>query len=267
MLSNIYKAAGLDYSRFKNKKLVSFDSDGTIQLTKSKIDPEMTRLLDELAKHYKVNVISGTGIDYLKPNVLDLLEPNENVTVSPTCGTRFVVLKNGEYQELYKEALSDDEIKAIMDAFDYAMEKANHHPTQTWGVIVENRETQVTFSALGQQAPSEAKLAYDPDLSKRKQLANFLREKISDDVYDIKIAGTTSIDVTRKGINKAYGVKKLAEYYGFSLDDIVFVGDRLDEIGNDYPVAEIGVDSIWVENHEETKQVIAELVKIKTDQL
>lgn len=262
MLQNIYKVEGLDYSKFNNKKLVSFDSDGTIQLTKSKIDPEMVRLLNGLAQKFKVNVISGTGIDYLKPNVLDMLEPNENISVSPTCGTRFVVLKDGEYTELYKELLSADEIAAILDAFEYAIAKANHNPEQTWGELVENRETQVTFSALGQNAPSDAKLAFDPDLSKRKQIAAYLREKISDDVYDIKIAGTTSVDITRKGINKAYGIRKLAEYYNISLDEIVFVGDRLDEIGNDYPVAEIGVDSIWVKDHEETKIVIENLIAV-----
>lgn len=264
MLQNIYKLDGLDYSRFKNKKLVSFDSDGTIQLTKSKIDEEMTALLNALAKHYKVNVISGTGIDYLKPNVLDMLTPNENVTVSPTCGTRFVVLKDGEYTELYKEALSEAEVKQIVDGFEYAMDKAGHHPEHVWGVIVENRETQITFSALGQQAPSDAKIAFDPDLSKRKLIAQYLREKISDEDYDIKIAGTTSVDITRKGINKAYGIRKLAEYYNITLDDILFIGDRLDEVGNDYPVAEIGVDSIWVEDQAETKIAIAELVKIQS---
>lgn len=263
MLSNIYKPHNLDYHQFKNKRLVSFDSDGTIQLTKSKIDHEMADLLNNLAQLYKVNVISGTGIDYLKPNVLDQLQPNENVTVSPTCGTRFVILQDGEYKELYKEALTSGEAKNIMEAFDYAMVKANHHPSQVWGEIVENRETQVTFSAHGQKAPSDVKLAYDPDLSKRKKITEYLKEKISEDQYDIKIAGTTSIDVTRKGINKAYGVRKLAEYYHMTLEDIVFVGDRLDEVGNDYPVAEIGVDAIWVKDQHEAKAVILELINIK----
>ena len=262
MLKNIYLANNLDYQRFNNKKLITFDSDGTIQLTKSKIDSEMIGLLDALAMKFKVNVISGTGIDYLKPNVLDLLKPNENITVSPTCGTRFVVLKDGQYVELYKESLSESEIKTIMEAFAYAIDKAKHNPSQIWGELVENRETQVTFSALGQKAPSEAKLAFDPDLTKRKLIASYLREKISDDHFDIKIAGTTSVDITRKGINKAYGVRKLAEYYKITLDEILFVGDRLDEIGNDYPVAEIGVDSIWVKDYKETKEVISQLLKL-----
>lgn len=263
MLPNIFRLKNVDYSKFKNKKLISFDSDGTIQLTKSKIDSEIAHLLNQLALHYKVNIISGTGIDYLKPNVLDMLEPNENVSVSPTCGTRFVVMKNGKYTELYKETLSEAEVKTIIDAFDYAMKKAGHNPSQTWGEIVENRETQITFSALGQRAPSEAKIAFDSDMKKRGQIAEYLKEKISDQVYDIKIAGTTSVDVTRKGINKGYGIRKLTEYYHIGLEDVLFIGDRLDEVGNDYPVAEIGVDSIWVENIQETKKIIGLLVKLK----
>jgi HAD superfamily hydrolase (TIGR01484 family) len=263
MLPNIFKLEKIVYSKFKNKKLISFDSDGTIQLTKSKIDSEMAHLLNQLALHYKVNIISGTGIDYLKPNVLDMLEPNENVSVSPTCGTRFVVMRDGKYTELYRETLSETEIKKIMDAFDYAMKKAGHNPSQTWGEIVENRETQITFSALGQKAPSDAKLAFDPDMNKRRKIASYLKEKISDNVYDIKIAGTTSVDVTRKGINKGYGIRKLTEYYHIGLGDVLFIGDRLDEVGNDYPVAEIGVDCLWVANVQETKTAIDHLVKIQ----
>ncbi|MFO0704150.1 MAG: HAD-IIB family hydrolase [Patescibacteria group bacterium] len=243
---------------------MSFDSDGTIQLTKSKIDPEMTHLLNELAKRYLVNVISGTTLEYLQPNVLDQMEPNPNVSVSPTCGTRFVALKDGKYELIYEELLTDDQIKRITAAFEYAMEKAGHRPEKVWGEIIENRGTQVSFSAYGQKAPAEVKLPYDPDLSKRKVIAGYLKEKISEKEFEIKIAGGSTIDVTRVGIHKGYGMRKLCEYYNITLDDIVFVGDRLDEIGNDYPVAEEGVDSIWVKDHEETKKVIAELVKIKS---
>ncbi|MEI6327161.1 MAG: HAD-IIB family hydrolase [Candidatus Roizmanbacteria bacterium] len=260
MLGHIYRHDHFDPKLFVNKKLISFDSDGTIQLTKSKIDTEMARLLNQLAKKYKVNIISGTNMDYLKPNVIDQLEKNENITLSPTCGTRLVALKNGEYRLLYEELLKPEEIQNIISAFSYALEKAGHHPPQVWGEMIEDRGSQVTFSALGQRAPTDAKIAYDPDLKKRMKIAAFLREKISDADYDIKIAGGTSVDVTRKGINKGYGMKKLAEYYSYSLNDILFIGDRLDEIGNDYPAAEAGVDCIWVDGQEDTKKVLRHIL-------
>lgn len=261
MLPNIYRHDSFDPKKFVSKKIISFDSDGTLQLTKSKIDSDMAQLLDRLAQKYKVNVISGTGVEYLQPNVVDQLKPNENITLSPTCGTRFVVLKNGKYTELYKETLSPKEIADTLAAFEYAIEKGNHHPTEVWGEIVENRQTQITFSALGQKAPAPAKLAYDPDLTKRKLLVSYLKEKISDNDFDIKIAGGTSIDVTRKGISKGYGIKKLAEYYGEPLSSVLFIGDRLDEVGNDYPVAEIGVDCIWVDTPEDNKRVLHALLE------
>jgi HAD superfamily hydrolase (TIGR01484 family) len=263
MLSNIYRHNTFDPRVFVSKEIISFDSDGTLQLTKSKIDSEMAEILDELALHYKINVISGTGMEYLKPNVLDLLKPNPNITLSPTCGTRFVAYVDGEYKELYREELSASEIEEIMAAFEYAIEKAQHRPSQVWGEIVENRGTQVTFSALGQKAPADAKLAYDPDLRKRKEIVEYLTEKISPDRFDIKIAGGTSIDVTRKGISKGYGMHKLAQYYHVTLRDILFIGDRLDEIGNDYPVAEAGVDCIWVEGIDDTKKVLRRLLEAK----
>lgn len=264
MLGHIYRHDHFDPKLFVNKKLISFDSDGTIQLTKSKIDSEMAQLLNQLAKKYKVNVISGTGMDYLMPNVIDQLEKNENITLSPTCGTRLVALKNGEYTLLYEELLTDGEIKDILAAFEYALDKAGHHPEQVWGEMVENRGSQVTFSALGQRAPTDAKLAYDPNLKKRTQISTYLKEKISDKLFDVKIAGGTSVDVTRKGINKGYGMHKLAEYYSYSLDDILFIGDRLDELGNDYPAAEAGVDCIWVDGHEDTKKVLRQILAVNT---
>ena len=64
--------------------------------------------------------------------------------------------------------------------------------------------------------------------------------------------GSTSIDVTRKGIDKAYGVGKLLEKLGCGIDNLLFIGDRLDEAGNDYPVYEMGVASVPVHGWPDT---------------
>jgi hypothetical protein len=72
----------------------------------------------------------------------------------------------------------------------------------------------------------------------------------------VRIGGTTSIDVTPRGVNKAYGIRKLEEYLKVSQDRIVFVGDALYQGGNDYPAKATGVDCIQVKGPEETKQLI-----------
>ena len=65
--------------------------------------------------------------------------------------------------------------------------------------------------------------------------------------FEVKAAGTTSIDVTQQGMDKAYGMKKLIEQLGIAKEDILFIGDRLFEGGNDYPVKLMGINTVAVE--------------------
>ena len=70
------------------------------------------------------------------------------------------------------------------------------------------------------------------------------------------MSGSTSIDVTRPGIDKAYGVKKLHETLDIAIADMIFVGDALFPGGNDYPAKQAGAESIRVRDPHETKRVI-----------
>ena len=74
------------------------------------------------------------------------------------------------------------------------------------------------------------------------------------------MGGTTSIDVTRLGIDKAYGIRKLRDVLGISIEEMLFIGDALFVGGNDYPAVEAGVASIQVRDPDETKRVIEALV-------
>jgi phosphomannomutase len=74
--------------------------------------------------------------------------------------------------------------------------------------------------------------------------------------YSIQLGGSTSIDVTRPGVDKGYGVKKLHETLGVAIRDMIFVGDALFPGGNDYPAKQAGVVSIEVRDPHETKRVI-----------
>ena len=78
--------------------------------------------------------------------------------------------------------------------------------------------------------------------------------------FSIQLGGTTSIDVTRPGIDKAYGIRKLHEILGIAIDDMIFVGDALFPGGNDYPAKQAGVVSIEVRDPHETKRVIEAMI-------
>ena len=120
--------------------------------------------------------------------------------------------------------------------------------------MIEDRDSQITFSALGQKAPLEEKKKWDPDFKKREKIKEILKPLIP--AFSIQLGGSTSIDVTRPGIDKAYGVKKLQEILGIAIQDMIFVGDAIFPGGNDYPAKQAGVVSIEVRDPHETKRVI-----------
>ncbi|HTV93063.1 MAG TPA: HAD-IIB family hydrolase, partial [Verrucomicrobiae bacterium] len=145
-------------------------------------------------------------------------------------------------------------------ALEAAVAQTGFQPAQTWGERIEDRGTQVTYSALGQQAPLEAKEAWDPDFAKRKAIAAILAGTLPN--FSVRLGGTTSIDVTRLGIDKAYGIHKLRDVLHIPLDRMLYVGDAIFPGGNDYAALQAGVDTVAVRDPEDTKRVIETIIAL-----
>jgi len=126
------------------------------------------------------------------------------------------------------------------------------------GEVIEDRGSQITFSALGQQAPLSEKEKLDPDFTKRKKIKALLDTFIP--TFSVRLGGATSIDVTKPGIYKAYGIGKLRDTLGIAIQEMIFIGDALFPGGNDYPAEEAGVVSIRVKNPTESKRVIETII-------
>ena len=238
------------------KQLVVFDLDGTLALSKSPLDDEMARLLKRLLGIVRVAIISGGDFPQFQKQVIDRLPAGSDfakLSILPTSGTKFFIY-DGAWRKLYAEDLSPQERAKIERELDAAVAKAGVQPKETWGERIEDRGTQITYSALGQQAPLEAKSAWDPDFSKRKQVQAILEKTLPE--FSVRLGGTTSIDVTRPGIDKGYGIRKLRETLHIEIPDMMFVGDAIFPGGNDYAACEGGVDCIRVRDAEETKRVV-----------
>jgi len=141
-----------------------------------------------------------------------------------------------------------------MESLDKAERESGYHSKKVWGKVIEDRGSQVTFSALGQQAPLAEKEGWDADFSKRKKITAILENLIPE--FSIRMGGATSIDVTKPGIDKAYGIGKLRDTLHLSLKEMVYIGDALFPGGNDYPAKQAGVVSISVKGPDDTNQVI-----------
>lgn len=238
------------------KKLVIFDLDGTLAESKAAIDAEMAQLLDRLLGLVKVAVISGGDWQQFEKQVLAHLGQDErlmNLSILPTCGTRFYRYAN-RWELLYAEDFTAAERAKILDALRQTMGRVGDKPHRLWGEAIEDRGSQITFSALGQLAPLEEKKKWDPDLAKRKQMAAALETLIPE--FSIHLGGATSIDITHHGIDKGYGVRKLRDVLRIEIHEMIFIGDALFPGGNDRPAREAGALSIQVNGPHETKRVI-----------
>jgi phosphomannomutase len=246
------------------KSLIAFDLDGTLAKSKSAIDDEMATLLKGLLQVEKVAIISGGDFPQFKTQVIDRLPSGSDLkklSILPTSGTKFFTYDGSQWNKLYSDDLSDAEKHTIESALEAAVAQTGFQPAQTWGERIEDRGTQVTYSALGQQAPLEAKAAWDPDFSKRKAIAAILAHTLSN--FSVRLGGTTSIDVTRPGIDKAYGMHKLRDVLHIPLDQMLYIGDAIFPGGNDYAVFQAGVDTVAVRDPEDSKRVIQTIIALE----
>jgi HAD superfamily hydrolase (TIGR01484 family) len=239
------------------KRLAAFDLDGTLALSKQPLDDEMAELLARLLDVAMVAIISGGDWPQFEKQVVSRMPAGarlDNFIIQPTTGTKMYRHADGAWTRIYADLFTGDESARIREALTKAVEQAGYANEKIWGEQIEDRGSQITFSALGQAAPLEAKDIWDPDHAKRKILQASLLKMLPG--FAINIGGSTSIDITREGIDKAYGLKRLSEQTGVKLDEMLFLGDAIFPGGNDYPAKQLGLDTVRVRDAAETKSVI-----------
>jgi hypothetical protein len=220
----------------------------------------MSALLHDLLGVAKVAVISGGGWPQFEKQLLSNLPHDErlvNLSLLPTCGTKFFQY-TGDWRLLYSEDLTASEKETIIGSLKEAVQVTGFQAAKAWGQVIEDRGSQITFSALGQQAPLDEKDKWDPDFAKRKQIKTILDASIPD--FSVRMGGATSIDVTKPGIDKAYGIKKLRDILGISIKEMIYIGDALFPGGNDYPAEQAGVVCVPVRGPQETGPVTQAII-------
>ena len=247
------------------KKLFVFDLDGTLAPSKSSLGDEIASLLHDLLKIMQVAVISGGSWTQFEQQLLARLPSGDdfkNLFLLPTCGTQFYSY-DGSWNQVYAENLSAQQRAQVIAALQTALQESGFAAPKIWGEAIEDRGSQITLSVLGQEAPLSEKEKWDPDFTKRDRIKEILVPLIPD--LSVNMGGTTSIDVTKPGIDKAYGIRKLTEQLGVTIKEMLFAGDAIFMGGNDYPVQVAGVDSILVRDPSETARVIQTVLACQGD--
>jgi HAD superfamily hydrolase (TIGR01484 family) len=246
----------------EDKQLIVFDLDKTLAKSKQPMDDEMAGLICRLLECKGVAVISGGSFDQFQKQFVSKLTGGNlsRLSLFPTCGAAFYRYEDEAWKNIYTEVLNAEEKARIFKAFEAMFGEVNFRkPDVLYGDLVEDRETQITFSAFGSHAPLVIKETWDPNRAKRLRMINILSRLLPD--FEVRVGGTTSIDVTRKGIDKAYGILQMEKYLSVPRKNMLFIGDDLGEGGNDFPVIGTGVHVVAVKDPEDTKQLIRKIVQ------
>jgi len=246
------------------KKVLSFDVDQTLNIAKTPITPRMAELLVKCLDYYEIAPISGQKYDQF---IIQIVEPMLKSGATPeqlthlhlfvTQGMRYYRynVDTKDWDTVYKYDLTEEQVKEMSHSIEKAARDLGYWVELTNGdEIVENRISQVTYSALGQRAGTEEKYAWDPDHKKREAIVKAAKEITPQ--YDFEIGGTTSINITLPGTNKTFGMTHMMEELKVTKEEILYFGDMTQPGGNDFPVVEMGFDTITVRDWEETANIL-----------
>ncbi len=242
------------------KHVLAFDIDQTLNIAKTPIPPEIADLLVECLNYFEICPLSGQKFEQFLVQIVDPLK-HAGVTkgqlahlhLFPAQGTQYYRFENDNWHQVYNYPLKESDVASITATLEAAARELGYWEASQLAAgdeIIENRLSQVTFSALGQKAPTELKYAWDSDMKKREAIVAKCQEKLPDFLYEI--GGTTSINVAAPGMNKEFGMNHLLEELNIEKSAVLYFGDMTEPGGNDYPVVAMGVDTISVRSHEDT---------------
>jgi len=246
----------------KSPGVIVFDMDDTLTKSLSIADSEMIELFEKLSLEYKVWIITWWTFERINNQIIWHLDGNKanlnNIYLFPTNWTRMLSFKWEGFLEDYSEDLKENEVDLIVSILNKAIKDLDLLPEKQYWKIIDNRWSQITYAALGQDVPLEIKEVWDPDFKKRLKVREYIKDDLKD--FGILLWGRASIDITRAWVDKAYAIRKIMKILNIDKSEILFIWDALMEGWNDYPVKAFWVDTIQVENPEDTKKEIKKFI-------
>lgn len=239
-----------------------FDLDDTLaesfQCPSDEMLEKLTRLLDKMP----VAIVTGAGFPRMQEQFLSVLEKAPRIDrfyLFPTSGAQCYVFEGVEWRQNYSLSLTEAERSRIKETIERVVQdNAAFHDIENHGLRMIDREAQVAFTLVGVEAPLEIKQTWDVDGTKRRLLRDTLLRELPE--FEIRLGGTTTVDVTRKGVNKAYAVEWLSKKLEIPTAEMLYIGDALFEGGNDEVVISTGIETRGVSGPDETLGILNELL-------
>lgn len=250
----------------KKYKTLIFDLDGTLAVSKMSLTDHMAETLAEATKVARVAIITGGLFEQIKKQVIDRLPDQANLNsfyVLPTSGTGMFQYnaQDKNWDTVYQKTLSEDQKQRVIGSLQKALENVSFQIDEDvlMGEQIEDRGSQITLSALGQQQLPDVKKAWDPGREKRRELILSLTDL--EDEFDVKLGGSTSIDITLKGFDKEFGINEFFRITNFDINEALFVGDEIVPEGNDWAATKTGIDTVDTSGPDETMEIIKKVLE------
>tara|TARA_R100001163_G_C5004974_1_gene152824 strand:- start:73 stop:819 length:747 start_codon:yes stop_codon:yes gene_type:complete len=245
-------------------KIFIFDVDGTLTPSRQRMTEEFARFFDKWSSKNTYYLVTGSDLEKIQEQVpLAYLERadglftccgNQLWTEGPT--QQWPTDWKLKYENKFKP--SDDLIKYLEDTLDN-----NDYPVKS-GQHIEDRGSMVNFSIVGRKCTLQERknyFEYDKLTGEREGIAKYIRDTWED--LDAVIGGQISIDIYPKGSDKSQILKHIEKTY--PKGEIIFIGDGIENGGNDYPLAHLMddiTDCSWFQTDgwKQTQKILENLI-------
>lgn len=246
-------------------KMLAFDLDGTLACSKMPMHIDIAGLLAKALQSYPLAIVTGGSFALVKHQIIDPIAKVEVkdtnlewMTLVTGSGAQFWYYINSLWQPGIQRQLSINDKHSASYWLEKEARKLGFWYEQVYGPVLEDRGGQITFSALGQQAPIKEKQQWDPTGQKRQALRDAVALHLPN--LQVVVGGLTSVDVFAPDLNKGSAIKTLAKQYCVKVEEILYFGDRLQPGGNDYPVIITGAQICAVNSWEDTYKILETIV-------
>lgn len=248
-------------------KAALFDLDDTLAESFKPPAKLMIKRLLRLLDTMPVAIITAASFQRMERQFL-----NEFVT-SPSISQLYLFANvatecftwNDGWQKIYEIPFTTQQHDAIRAAIHESVAEIGLVADSEDSPLILERAGKIAYAALGFNASQEKKSAWDPTRAKRIALRDTIRKRI--DFAEVSVGGATTVDITPKGVDKAYGVRWLAKRLAVAPSEMLYVGDAFFEYGNDACVIPTGIQTCQVSGPDETLKIIDDILAACAAQL
>jgi len=244
-------------------RIFIFDVDGTLTPSRQPMTEEFKKFFEGWIKKNKFYLVTGSDLPKLQEQMCFFDIEAEGIFTC--CGNEFWK-PDPSIPITSAEQIYHNEFKPPQNLLTYLGEqlRMTDYPVKA-GNHIEDRGTLLNFSIVGRDCSLQQRkdyYEYDKLTDERKTIAKYIRESWND--LDAVIGGQISIDIYPKGNDKSQVLNVIEQERLVPPSEYIFIGDGIENGGNDYPLAELMDNTEICDWHhtkgwEHTKQILEKL--------